>query len=228
MATTDTFRFTQSMVGKKAIMAVSGTVMFGWIFVHMIGNLQIYAGPQKINDYGKFLHDTPALLWGSRIVLLFAVLAHVFSALSLYGTARSARTEGYRKSNTRAATVASKSMRYGGIVLVAFIVYHLAQLTWGVKATLPQFVFGDVYCNVVHAFKIWWITAIYLVAQVFLFLHLYHGVWSVFQTLGVNSPRWDERFQLGAKGFAALVLVGNCSIPVAVLAGIVPSAGICS
>jgi len=209
-------------------MAMSGTILFGFVIVHMIGNLQIYSGPEKINGYAKFLHSNPNILWGFRGVMLLALMVHIFSLLSLYGAARRARPTKYHSQAMQAATAASRTMRYGGIAIFAFVIYHLMHFTLGTKQIHPTFVDGQVYCNMVLGFKVWWVSAIYVGANVFVALHLYHGIWSLFQTLGVNNPRWDGRLRNVAKTVAAVVFIGNASFPVATLLGLLPSAGICS
>jgi len=214
----------QSSIGKKAVMAASGGLLFLFVLGHMIGNLQVFLGPEKLNAYAKFLHSSKALLWAVRIGLLTIAGLHIYSALQTYLVSRRARPRGYHNQRMQAATASSRTMRWGGLAILFFLVYHLMHLTWG---NAHQNFTRDVYCNVVSGFSIWWVSAIYIVANIFLGLHLFHGLWSLFQTLGINSPRWNDRLETFARGAATLVVIGNISMPVAVLTGLIPSAGIC-
>ena len=217
----------RSAVAKKAVMAVSGIVLFGFILGHMLGNLKLYQGPEKINAYAEWLCQvgTPALpdsglLWIARIVLLVAVFLHVLSATQLTLLNRKARPQAYKKRASIQATYAARTMRWGGVLIGLYVLYHLAHLTWG--SAHPDFVPGDVYRNVVVGFRVWWVSAFYLAAQVALGFHLYHGLWSMFQSLGWWQPDnphdWRRRF---AQVFAWVISLGNLSFPLAVLTGIV-------
>ena len=217
----------QSDVGKKAVMAVTGIVLFGFVLVHMLGNLKLYQGPEKINGYAEWLREVGSpvlphsgLLWIARIVLLGAVLLHVTAATQLTLKNRRARPEQYQRRVAIQSTYATRTMRWGGVIIGLYVLYHLAHLTWGTAH--PSFVAGDVYGNVVAGFKIWWVSAIYIVAQIALGSHLYHGLWSMFQSLGwweSSDPRdWRRRF---AQVFAGVITLGNLSFPLAVLAGVV-------
>ena len=219
--------FYRSDLGKKAAMAVTGMVLFGFVLIHMLGNLKLYQGPDKINAYAEWLREvgSPALphsglLWIARLVLLGAVVIHVTSATQLTLSNLRARPTRYRRRDTIQATYASRTMRWGGVLIALYIVYHLAHFTWG--SAHPSFVAGDVYQNVVTGFRVWWVSAIYMVSQVALGFHLYHGLWSMCQTLGwwQSSDRraWTRRFALL---FALVVTFGNLSFPVAVLIGLV-------
>ena len=217
----------KSDVGKKAVMAVTGIVLFGFVLVHMLGNLKLYQGPEKINGYAEWLREVGSpvlphsgLLWIARIVLLGAVLLHVTAATQLTLKNRRARPEQYQRRVAIQSTYATRTMRWGGVIIALYVLYHLAHLTWGTAH--PSFVAGDVYGNVVAGFKIWWVSAIYIVAQIALGSHLYHGLWSMFQSLGwweSSDPRdWRRRF---AQVFAGVITLGNLSFPLAVLAGVV-------
>jgi len=217
----------RSAVAKKAVMAVSGIVLFGFILGHLLGNLKLYQGPEKINAYAEWLRQvgTPALpdsglLWIARIVLLVAVFLHVLSATQLTLLNRKARPQAYKKRASIQATYAARTMRWGGVLIGLYVLYHLAHLTWG--SAHPDFVPGDVYRNVVVGFRVWWVSAFYLAAQVALGFHLYHGLWSMFQSLGWWQPDnphdWRRRF---AQVFAWVISLGNLSFPLAVLTGIV-------
>jgi succinate dehydrogenase / fumarate reductase, cytochrome b subunit len=208
-------------VGKKAIMAVTGVILFGFVLGHMAGNLQIFAGAQKINDYSKFLHSLPSLLWGTRIVLLSSVVLHIAMALQLSGRNGQARQRSYQVKQDLVTNYAAKTMMLSGPTLAAFIAYHLAHLTVGVPMGSYQHSGENVYANLVHGFQVPWVAAIYIVANLLLGMHLFHGMWSFFQSLGLNHPRYNAQRRHFATAFAVLVTLGNVSIPVSVLAGIV-------
>ena len=219
--------FYRSALGKKATMAVSGIVLFGFVLVHMLGNLKLYQGAEKIDAYASFLREigSPILphggvLWALRVGLIAAVVLHVLSAYQLTRTSRKARPVGYKSRKTMQATYSSRTMRWGGAILLLFVIYHLAHLTWG--TVHPEFEHGAVYNNVVAGFSVGWVSALYCVAQVALGFHLYHGLWSMFQTLGIAVPRGARDWR---RGFAALfswvITLANLSFPIAVLTGVV-------
>ena len=213
--------FAGSTIGRKVIMAVTGAILFGFVLAHMLGNLQVYLGPEAMNNYAVFLrqvlHGTG--LWIARVVLLVAVVLHVWSAASLTLTNRRARPEGYRLEKWKESTYASRTMRWGGVILLLFVIYHLLHFTTG---TLHQsFIEGDVYHNFVAGFRNVWVSAFYIFAMLALGLHLRHGLWSMCQTLGVSHPRYIRMAHVGAWIFAAIIVIGNISFPLAVLAGIV-------
>jgi succinate dehydrogenase / fumarate reductase cytochrome b subunit len=215
--------FYKSAVGKKAVMAVTGIILFGFVLVHMLGNLKLYEGPQLLNNYAGFLRSVggPAvppsgLLWVARLVLLVAVFLHMWAAWQLTLLNRQARPADYARRDIVHTTYASRTMRWGGIIILLFVLYHLLDLTWGV--TNPAYVEKDVYHNVVASFSRWWISLFYIVAQLALGLHLYHGLWSLFQSLGWNHPRFNRWRSGFAHAFAWIITLGNISFPVAVLA----------
>jgi succinate dehydrogenase / fumarate reductase cytochrome b subunit len=207
----------QTTVGKKVIVAVTGVVLVGFVVGHMAGNLQIYLGPEKLNAYAEFLHSNPGLLWTARAVLLASVIAHIVYSMQLASLSGDARPRAYARRVNNATNLAAISMRLSGPTLALFIVYHLLHLTFG-KSPVPHSP-TDVYANVVGSFSVWWLAAIYVVAQLLLGLHLFHGAWSFFQTLGLNHPRYNALRRRFAAGLTALVVLGNISIPVAVQAG---------
>ncbi|MBM3756969.1 MAG: succinate dehydrogenase cytochrome b subunit [Acidobacteria bacterium] len=210
-------------VGKKAVMAVSGLVLFGFVLVHMLGNLQIFLpakdGVHAIDAYGQALHANQPVLLTARAILLLAVGLHIWSAVKLALLRNSARPVAYAQSVAIASTYASRTMYWSGPILAAFIVYHLLHFTTG--HAHPEFQFLQVHDNVVRGFSDWYASCFYILAMAMLCLHLYHGVWSVFQSLGVAHPRYRAGLKLAAKGFAAVVAAGNISIPLAVMAGVV-------
>jgi succinate dehydrogenase / fumarate reductase, cytochrome b subunit len=216
----------RSAVGKKAVMAASGIVLFGFVLGHMAGNLKLYEGPRAINSYAAWLRTVgePELppsgaLWALRAVLLAAVALHVWAAWQVTRIGWAARPAGYVTRPRVHTTYASRTMRWGGVIILLFVIYHLLHLTWGTLH--PSFVPGDVYHNVVSGFQVWWVALFYVVAQVALGFHLYHGLWSLFQSLGWNHPRFNRWRNGAAHGLAWIVTVGNVSFPLAVLAGLV-------
>jgi succinate dehydrogenase / fumarate reductase cytochrome b subunit len=214
--------FLASTIGRKVVMAVTGLLLFGFVVVHMLGNLQVFLGPTKLDEYGAALRRLPALLWAMRLGLLALTIAHVWAAASLTLTNRAARPQGYRLARYREATYASRTMRWSGVILLLFIVYHLLHLTTG--TVHPSFVHGAVTHNFVTGFQVPWVTAFYVLAMVCLGLHMYHGVWSMLQTVGLNHPRYNQLRHAFAALVTAIVVIGNISMPVAVLAGLVKEA----
>jgi succinate dehydrogenase cytochrome b subunit len=213
--------FFGSTIGRKVVMALSGIVLFGFVLAHMAGNLQVYLGPHALNEYSVALHEVlhGAGLWIARAVLLAAVGLHIWAAASLTVAERAARPQGYRTVHHRESTYASRTMVWSGPILLLFIVYHLLHLTLG--TVHGSFIEGDVYHNVVAGFSVWPVSAFYILAMLALGLHLRHGVWSMLQTLGLSHPRWNGLRAAFSNVFALVVVVGNISMPVAVLAGLI-------
>jgi len=225
----------RNAVGKKAVMAVSGLLLFGFVLAHMAGNLKLYqgmytegphAGEWKIDVYGEGLREIGApilghgqALWIARFGLLAAVGVHLWAAWSLTLQSRAARPVAYQVTASVQSTYASRTMRWGGVIILLFVLYHLADLTFG--WTNPAFVAGRVHDNLVASFSRPHIAGLYLAANAALGFHLFHGLWSLFQSLGWNSPKlnpWRRRF---ATAFAIVVTLGNVSFPIAVLSGYV-------
>ena len=213
--------FLASSIGKKVVMAATGVILFGFVVGHMLGNLQAYLGPAALNHYAESLRAVPALLWTARAVLVAAAALHVWAAYSLTRMNQKARPQGYRKRETRESTLASRTMRWSGVLLLAFIVYHLMHFTFGARAVHPSFVRGDVYHNFVTGLRVLPVAAFYVAAMFALGFHLYHGVWSMMQTLGLSHPRYNELRHRFAVAITAVVVAGNVSFPLAVLAGII-------
>jgi succinate dehydrogenase / fumarate reductase cytochrome b subunit len=218
MATAASPGFFKSSIGKKVVMAASGAVLFGFVVAHMAGNLQVYLGRTAINTYAESLRHVPALLWAARLGLLAAVTAHVASAYSLTRASRAARPVGYRERESRESTYASRTMRWSGVILLLFVVYHLMHFTFG--NVHPSFVPGDVFHNVVAGFRSVLVSGFYIAAMVALGLHLYHGVWSMMQTVGLSHPRYDHLRHAFATLVAVVIVAGNISFPLAVLTGL--------
>lgn len=219
--------FYRSAVGKKWVMALTGIMIMGFVFFHAFGNLKVYFGAEAFNHYGEFLREMlfPLLprtwfLWIMRPGLLLAFVLHIHSAYGLTMMNKRANGPGYVQSRDwQAANFASKSMRYTGVVILAFVIFHLTDLTWGF--TNPQYVRGDVYRNFVASFDRWPIAVVYIVANLALCLHLFHGAWSMFQSLGLNNPKWNKWRKSFAIGFAVVVGAMNLSFPISVMTGIV-------
>ena len=209
--------FYTSTTGKKAAMAVSGCILFLFVVGHLIGNLQIYEGPDKLNRYAVLLRSMPALLWGVRTVLLAMVLLHIWSSIQLAARNIDARPVGYRMKKAAGSSYASRTMYWSGPIILAFVIYHLLDFTFG--KLNPHFEPGNVYGNVVASFQLIPVAAFYIIAMLLLCLHLYHGLWSMFQSLGIAHPRYTPMLRRGAAVMATLIALGNISIPIAVLAG---------
>jgi succinate dehydrogenase / fumarate reductase cytochrome b subunit len=215
--------FLRSSLGLKIVMALTGIVLFGFVIGHMIGNLQIYLGREAFNHYAELLRALGhgALLWVARAVMLVSVTLHIWSAWRLTLMNNAARPVGYRETERRESTYASRTMRWSGVILLLFIVYHLLHFTIGVHAVHPQFVHGDAYHNFVTGFQNPLVSGFYNLAMLALGLHLYHGAWSFMQTLGLSHPRYNHLRYAFAALITIVILAGNISFPVAVLTGYV-------
>ncbi len=218
-------RFYEAPIGKKVIMAVTGVILFGYVVAHLLGNLQIFGNPDQINIYAAFLHN-PAnvgLLWGARVALLLAVILHIVASIQLWKLKSDARPVAYVKKEDPAATYASRTMMWSGPIVAAFVIFHVLHLTVG--AVLPLQEIGpnqpNVRANVIAGFTNPAVSAFYILAMILLCMHLYHGLWSMFQSLGFSHPRYTPKLKKGAAIFAILIAIGNCSIPIAVMAGLV-------
>jgi succinate dehydrogenase / fumarate reductase cytochrome b subunit len=212
--------FWHSSVGKKSIMAVTGAIGVLFVLGHMVGNLQVFQGADRLNAYGQLLHGPlNEVIWGARIVLLGAVVLHVVAAWQLTMRNRSARPIGYAVRESQVSTLAARTLRWGGVLLLAFIVYHLLDLTIG--KVNPAFHEGDVYGNLLASLQRPLIAVFYLAAMAALGLHLYHGVWSSMRSLGVAQPSGSPLKRTVAAVAAVVVAVGFAVVPLAVLLGVV-------
>lgn len=236
--------FFRSSIGRKILMAVTGAILIGFVVGHLVGNLQVFAAPDKINGYAHFLQNLGPLLWVARIGLLVAVVIHIWAATVLTLENKAARgPEAYAFKNTIRATLASRTMRLTGYVVLAFIVYHLAHFTIGAaqagtfKTALPLHTMQqtysvagfpvvdagakvhDVYSMVILGFQNPLVSLFYIVAVGLLSFHLLHGFDSLFQTLGLRSARWSGALRKIALAFCLAYFAGNLAIPGAVLAG---------
>lgn len=206
-------------LARKVIMAFTGVVLTGFVLIHMIGNLLLYQGPEALNHYGELLQSKPPLVWTARLVLLACVALHIWAATTLTLANWAARPVGYRKTAYEASTYASRTMRWGGPLLLLFIVYHLLHFTVG--SVHPDFVRGDVYHNVVIGFQNPLVAFFYVLSMVALSLHLFHGVESMLQTLGLSHPKYNGLRSVIGAAYAAVITVGNLSFPLSVFFGLV-------
>jgi len=208
-----------STLGKKVLMAVTGIILFGFVVGHMLGNLQIYLGAERLNHYAELLQSNRQFLWLVRSVLLFCVGVHIVAAVQVWLHNRAARPVKYRVFRPPAVDYAARTMVWSGPIIAFFILYHLLDFTVG--STNPDFIRGDVYHNVLASFSNPLIAGIYIAANLLLGFHLYHGLWSLFQTFGWDHPRFGWLRRAAAIFSSVLIGAGNISIPLAVLTGIV-------
>jgi succinate dehydrogenase / fumarate reductase, cytochrome b subunit len=215
--------FYGTSIGKKAVMAVTGAGLFGFVVGHMIGNLQVYLGPAALNGYAEHLRALGPLVWMVRFGVLGAFIFHLLPAYQLWVVSWFARGRGYRMRADAATTWAARTMFATGPLVLLFLIYHLAHFTLPGVAMSRTYAHssGDVYANVVSGFSVPWVSAVYLLAQAGLGLHLYHGGVSMLQTLGFDHPRYAGPVARFAEVLAIVIWIGNSSIPVAVLAGLV-------
>ena len=200
-------------------MAVTGLIMLGYLITHVLANLLVFRGPALINAYSRTLHAMPVLLWTARAILIVSVVLHIWAAVSLTRRDLAARSAKYGRYRPQASTFASRTIRWGGLVILFFLVYHILHFTTG--AVHPSFVEGDPHGNVVRAFRVPWVAALYIVAMAAVGLHLYHGAWSSFRTLGLSQPTGDPLKHRLSAVVAGLIWLGFTVIPIAVLAGLV-------
>jgi succinate dehydrogenase / fumarate reductase cytochrome b subunit len=226
--------FYSSTVGKKVAMALSGIVLVLFVIGHMAGNLKIFAGinpasgDYKIDDYGEFLRSMGSemlgesgVLWLVRVVLLACLVIHAVSGILLAKANRAAKPAGYKVKSYRSANAASLTMLYGGLFLLLFITFHILHFTTGTVHF--NFVEDEIYWNVWSAFQNVLTACFYVVAMALLALHLYHGTWSMFQTLGVDTPRWNKGLRTVAKLVAIALFVGFSAVPVSIVTGLLPA-----
>jgi len=219
----------QTYVGKKWVMAITGVVGLVFIAGHMFGNIKLYMGEEEFLHYAEGLRTVAYplvpekfLLWLVRLGLLAALVLHLHAAYAIWAHNRKVRPVGYQsKRDYIAADWASRTMLWTGPIILLFIGFHLADLTWGVEAANPDFEHGEVYQNVVASFSRWPVSAFYIFANLALGIHIYHGAWSLFQSLGVNNPQINQGRRIFAALFALVIVAGNISFPLAVLMGIV-------
>ena len=218
--------FVTSSIGAKYVMAVSGVALVGFVLAHMAGNLQVFLGWEKLNAYAAFLKSLGSLLWVARGGLLLAALAHVVSGLRLAWLNKQARPVRYRKQTSMHTNVFARTMAVSGLIVLAFLVFHLLHFTLGV--TNPQDYSledplgrHDVYSMVVRGFQNPLVAGSYIVAMALLAMHLTHGASSMFQSLGLNHPKYNGLFHKVGPAIGVIVFLGNVSMPVAVLLGFI-------
>jgi succinate dehydrogenase / fumarate reductase cytochrome b subunit len=221
-------RFYDAPIGKKVVMAVTGLILFGYVLGHLLGNLQIYAPDHdQINRYAAFLHSPANFipLWVIRALLLAAVILHITAAVQLWRQNNAARPSRYVKTADVPTAYAARTMKWSGIIVGAFIIFHILHLTVGAIPGLPAAELGEnapnVRANLVHGFSNPLVSGFYILAMILLCMHLYHGLYSIFQSLGFSHPRYTPKIKKGAAIVAILIAAGNISIPLAVLAGII-------
>jgi succinate dehydrogenase / fumarate reductase cytochrome b subunit len=220
--------FYRSTIGKKVIMGVTGLIGIGFVILHIAGNLQAFVGQSKLNAYSAMLHGPlNELLWLLRIVLIIAVVLHVLMAYQLTMRSREARPVAYQQREPQVSTIASRTMKWGGVLLLVFIIVHILHFTTetidpgGARGMIDIHGDRDVYGNVVASFRIWWVAAFYMVAMVALGFHLYHGAWSSLRTLGYAKASVHPLHRRVALVVAVVVWLGFTLVPVGVLAGII-------
>lgn len=213
-------------IGRKVLMAGSGAFILLWVTAHMLGNLKVWLNRPEFDSYAHFLRRMLSppfpntwVLWIIRILLIAAFAVHVYFAITLGLRSRAARMSRYEYTDHVQADPAALTMRWGGLTLAAFIIFHLMMFTWGWIHPGYSFDKADPYHNVVGAFGEWWMVIIYAVALFALAMHVYHGFWSVFQTLGLNNRRWDRVIRVWATGASVFIFLGFISIPIGVAAG---------
>ena len=228
MATTAVAPLYRTSIGKKVLMAGSGLILVGFVFAHMVGNLKIFLGRNPLDRYAEGLRNLGEpifprsfLLWGLRTVIFVAFVVHIVCAIQLSLRSRRARQIRYTHVAKVQADVASVTMRWGGVFIALFVVFHLAHFTWGTIHPNYTFVRGQVYDNVVESFKTWWMTVIYVLMMVALALHLYHGTWSMFQTFGWNNARWNRLIRSATALVSTVIFIGFISVPIGVYVGVV-------
>jgi succinate dehydrogenase cytochrome b subunit len=212
-------RFYQSTIGKKAIMAVTGLILFGFLIAHMLGNLQIFLGPQVMDHYAETLHGNPPLLWSVRTILLISVVLHIWSSIQLTLIKKEARPVAYVKRANVSSSWASRSMMLSGPIIAAFVVFHLLHLTTG--TIHPNFVELHAYENLVSGFMVIPFAVVYIVVMILIGFHLNHGIWSMFQSVGFSHPRYTPMIKTFAAVFSWILIAGFISVPLAVLTGLV-------
>ncbi len=218
--------FYRSSIGKKIVVAVTGIIMYLFLIIHMLGNLQVFEGPghaggkARLDAYAELLRIEPGILWAFRLVLLASVVLHTITILQLWSDNRAARGGRYLVKKNRAATISSRTMIFGGVIIAAFIVLHILHFTTG--TILPgNYVHGEVYANVVKSFQMPLVSILYLAAMVVIFFHLKHGITSGFETLGTSHPRYLAFVKKAGPVLAFLIAAGFALTPIFVLAGVV-------
>lgn len=213
--------FWQTTNGKKVVMAVTGFILFLFIIGHLLGNLLVFAGPERFNTYASILHFDETLLWIARGTLIVAVVLHIVATVQLALRNKAARPVGYARKKSINSTYASRTMYWSGPIILAFVIFHLLEFTAGTIHPNSVFIPGDVYHNVLAGFQVWWVSAWYIFALILLGFHLRHGLWSMLQSFGLpHSPRREKILKQIALVVATLIIIGYIMIPISVLTGI--------
>jgi succinate dehydrogenase / fumarate reductase, cytochrome b subunit len=230
MPQTATVPIQRTSIGKKLLMATSSIILFLYVVAHLAGNLKIFFGPDPFNHYAEWLRvagsplfPDEGVLWIARVVLLAALLVHVGAYIQLWRQKRRARTVGYRTFDPQVFNWMSRTMMWGGIAILGFVIFHILHLTTGhIQPDLAyEFQRHDAYENVIAGFRVWWVSGVYVVGVVALGMHLYHGLWSAMQTLGMNNAKYNLYRRPGAAAIAILITIGYLAIPLGVLFGMV-------
>jgi succinate dehydrogenase / fumarate reductase, cytochrome b subunit len=211
-------RFYDSTIGKKAVMAVTGLILFGFLIAHMLGNLQVFIGESVMNHYAETLHGNPPLLWTARVVLLVSVLLHIWAWFQLAAIKREARPVRYAKRANVQASLGSRTMSLSGPVIAVFVIIHLLHFTTGTLHP-ARFVELHAYENVVTGFTLPF-ALLYIVVMLLVGTHLSHGIWSMFQSLGFSHPRYTPMIKKFAAVFSWLLIAGFIAVPISVLVGL--------
>jgi succinate dehydrogenase / fumarate reductase, cytochrome b subunit len=213
--------FWGSTIGKKIVMAVTGLIGVGFVVGHMLGNLQVFLGAERFNAYAHFLRSLGELLWLVRGVLLAAVVLHVVAAVQLSRQRLTARPVGYKRgSQHEVSTFAARTVRWGGALLLVFIVFHILHFT--TLDVFREYSRTDVHANVVRGFRVWWVVVLYVAAMAALGLHMYHGIWSSLRTLGASKAAANPLKRPVAAALALILWIGFTVIPIAIFAGAYP------
>lgn len=228
-------RFLSSTLGTKTVVAVTGIVLLGFVLLHMLGNLKTFTGTDAhgvphIDVYARFLRTMgePMVpegfaLWATRVVLLVALVLHVGMVLRLQARNRAARPIGYsHRQELVVSTVAARTMLASGVLILVFVVIHILHFTIGTLPLVPRVVPEEVYANLSRAFGVWYVAVVYVIAAGLLGFHLYHGAWSMFQTLGLDNPDRNRALRWSAALAAVIVVVGFCSVPLLFIIGVMP------
>lgn len=226
MAAIGIFTLYRTSIGKKIAMAITGLIGIGFLLGHLYGNLKVYQGADAFNHYaeglrtlGEPIFGYSHLLWLARLVLIGAVVVHIVAAVQLTRVDWAGRPKSYRSKKLIHTSYAARTMRWGGAIIFFYLIYHLLDLTFGVLN--PSFIPGDVYHNFIATFRVIPVSIFYIIANILVGLHVYHGGWSLWQTLGLDDYRWNPLFRAMATIVAIILVVGNVSFPIAVMAGII-------
>jgi succinate dehydrogenase / fumarate reductase cytochrome b subunit len=203
-------------------MAVTGVIGIAFLITHVLGNLLVFSGPEALNSYSHFLKRSAEFLWLVRTVLIVAVVVHVIAAYQLTMQNRAARPVDYYRHEPQVSTFASRTMRWGGVLLLIFIPLHILHFTTGTLKPAGFFSPGDVYANVIGSFRIWWVSLFYIVAMIALAAHIYHGAWSSPRSLGLAQPSKDPQRRRVALVVAMFLWLGFTAVPLAVFARLIP------